>query len=443
MFLTAFDLSEVHLINSIICDCDSKISTVEIMNSALVVFNSSFINLTGLSVTGGIRIYDNSQLSLEKTFFLQNYGGLASNLVINNCQFIELINVSIIFKHNMIVMNVAKSFITMNMVNITGSPLFSKKLLPSSIINLINLYGLDLRSTSFKNLHSSFSPITIQFDSSNIEGGMRYDNSNITIISTDFFNCSSQTDGGALYLNHYFNITITDCIFIANLAVNSGGAILYESSDLTHVLTITNSIFLGNFAGNEGGCIKYNTYAPKLFNNVYANNFAYYGNILAGFITKAIIVEILSEEAWINVYDGDYRKIYLNYFCSYLDSIDCNRSDETHVNYNESFQRYVSLLDINTYRSVIVKDKIVVLLLDDNNQIVSTQYALCDVNKAETKLMGYDNVDNTFYFIDSIEFEKNYNNYLSRLQVFNSKEGVIVMSNFQVDYAPGKMEIYL
>ena len=438
--------------NTIIKDCESKITTAKFLKTIISIKNCSFTNMTGLLNTGVMVLQDSSSMSINDTIFFQNYGIITSNFLINNCFNISFTNITIILKDNLVAISIENAIVNIVSLQIIGSQVYSMKKLPKSIVNLKNLFELNMHKCRFIHINSFNSPIQIYFDSLklfNIE--QTISNFNLTIDSTEFINCSSYTNGGALYLMSYYPINITNCTFLSNFALESGGAIFYFYYHPNHTLIISNCTFKLNFAGMEGGSIKYtnSTAHFQLINNHYETNFAYYGNNLAGFLSKAIIVKIISYEDWINNYSSNIVQIYSKYFCNYLEKIEnnsyANYLDEIENNscaflyknltyYDNISRNNISVFLLNISKGIIVKDKIIILLLDDNNQIVSTINALCNIEKTETKLMNFDSQTNLYQFNDTINQDRL---NLSRLQIYFPNEGVIIIDNFIIDYIPG------
>ena len=430
-------MSIVVLSNSIIRDCQSLISTTKFQNSRFNISNCFFTNLTGLSQVGGIYFEDHSKLFIQDSIFKGLYGKSATNILIKKCQDIIMNNVTFQFKNNLVLILVETSFLILNNVRIIGSSVYPKRILPKMIINLFNLYELNVHMCTFQNLHSFSSPIQLYFSSDSfIDSEKKIIFVNFSIMFTNFLFCSSQNVGGALYINSYFPVIITNCNFISNYALTYGGAIYTESSSqkFNNSLNISKSQFKLNYAGIEGGAIKYTKYIQLYIeNNIFMNNTASYGNNLASYISKAVIVDIIKFENWIN----DYNNIlYRKYYCNYLDFYDNNLCDQS----NESYSiNNISLYSLNYSKGDIVKDKIIILLFDLYNQIAASENVLCSLNKSETKLMIFDSIENRYNFNNSpsADFQNNIDSYVSRLQIYAAQEGIIIIDNFQISFHPG------
>ena len=422
------DNSTINMINSSIRDCESKISTSRFINTKIFIINCKFVNMTGLSETGGLSAQEESQILIYGALFIQNYGIITSNFLIKNCYNVSLTEVTIILNDNLVAISVVDALVYIISLQIRGSQVFSMNKLPNSIVTFKNLFELNMQKSSFIHINSFYSPIQIYFDSLqlvNIEQTMK--DFNLTINSTEFINCSSHTSGGALYLMSYYPIYIINCTFLSNFALDSGGAIFYLYYHPNHTFVINNSTFILNIAGMEGGSIKYtnNTVYFQFINNIYHTNFAYYGNNLAGFPSKAILVEIINYENWTNIYNSNYAEIYAKYSCNYLDEIVNDACEILKKNFIYNDKRYlynISVFSINISKENIFKDKIIILLLDDNNQIVSTRNALCNIEKSETKLMNLDSQTNEYQFNDTSNIISNQLLDLSRLQIYFPNE---------------------
>ena len=194
-----------------------------------------------------------------------------------------------------------------------------------------------------------------------------------------------------------------------------------------------NNVFINNFAGNEGGCLKYTNGATIFKNNTFINNFAYYGNNVAGFITNALILNITSSDEWDLKYAGDLNNIYIENFCTFpQNSTYCAREKFNYLDLTTK-KELISKFTINVNKSQSFPGKIVVLLLDDFYQIVTTQNAIGQMDRYQ--------ILNLTFFENVYSLGQNVNNkngsILSRLQVFTAKTGIITINNFQVDYDPG------
>ena len=193
-----------------------------------------------------------------------------------------------------------------------------------------------------------------------------------------------------------------------------------------------NNIFINNFAGDEGGCLKYTKGVTIFENNTFINNFAYYGNNVAGFISKALILNITFDE-WDLKYAGDLNNIYIENFCTFpQNSTYCAREKFNYLDLTTK-KELISKFTINVNKSQSFPGKIVVLLLDDFYQIVTTQNAIGQMDRYQ--------ILNLTFFENVYSLGQNVNNkngsILSRLQVFTAKTGIITINNFQVDYDPG------
>ncbi len=126
-------------------------------------------------------------------------------------------------------------------------------------------------------------------------GGAIYNNGNLTVKGITFSNNYANADnGGAIYNNHGSTLTVTNCAFFSNTALNNGGAIYNNGTltvtssgfsggnamnggaiynDVSSVLNINNSSFSNNNASQYGGAI-YNTGSTVMDNDFLINNIA-------------------------------------------------------------------------------------------------------------------------------------------------------------------------
>ena len=187
--------------------------------------------MTGLSKTGGLYIRDNSTLDMKNVLFLKNYGKIASDIQINNCEQINIYNMTLLYKHNILIMQIEITYyVNLTKITIKGSLSYTSKFMPKNVILLGNLYILTIKDCLFKGLNSQSSPIQVFFVSSQFKNNeILNELYTITIDSTRFYNCSSQTIGGALYLDPYFFTIINNCDFLSNFAINTGGAIFFSN----------------------------------------------------------------------------------------------------------------------------------------------------------------------------------------------------------------------
>ncbi|AMK15480.1 DUF11 domain-containing protein [Methanobrevibacter olleyae] len=117
------------------------------------------------------------------------------------------------------------------------------------------------------------------------DGGALNIISNGSISNTSFINCSSGTTGGAIFTNNAA-LNITDCEFINNTLVSSnyllgkGGACGFKNS----FVNITNTIFQNNSA-NIGGSIYFESSSNNLniLDSTFNNNSAIYGGSVASY----------------------------------------------------------------------------------------------------------------------------------------------------------------
>ncbi|TNV88136.1 hypothetical protein FGO68_gene5030 [Halteria grandinella] len=125
------------------------------------------------------------------------------------------------------------------------------------------------------------------------------------ISSCKFYNSKSASNGGAISIKSYFNLTIEDTDFVNNTAERAGGAIYYECTEkLACVLRLNNVLFQGNRAFVEGGAIKWTHYEPLMSNIRFRDNQArIYGNDIASIANELVIIEgILKNEIIGSIY---------------------------------------------------------------------------------------------------------------------------------------------
>ena len=179
--------------------------------------------MTGLLNTGGIDIFDCS-LAIFNTTFTKNNGFVANdilvrvglNLIIESSEFLII--------NNMPAINVNQAFsVEIWNSRISGNPQSSFNHLPDSVIILNNLYDLVIESCFFANLDSFSSPINIGSTFMKIDLL-----SSFSISASNFSFCSSQSNGGVLLVSSYFDFSIVGCFFNFNIAIDSGGALIYK-----------------------------------------------------------------------------------------------------------------------------------------------------------------------------------------------------------------------
>ena len=202
-----------------------------------------------------------------------------------------------------------------------------------------------------------------------------------------------------------------------------------------------NNSFQNNFAGNEGGCIKYTRIYPTFENNIFQNNLAYYGNNVAGFISYALILNIISFDYWENIYSRDVTNVYIENFCTFPKNVTvCPRNNFSYLDLVSkigNISNFNITLPVND--SQIFPGKIMVLLLEVNGQIVTTQNAIGQLDRSQIMNLNYNDTENAYILSPSLSKTSN---ILSRLQTFTAEMGIITIGNFEVDYVPGKSFIF-
>ncbi|KAL4476128.1 hypothetical protein ABPG74_009861 [Tetrahymena malaccensis] len=149
---------------------------------------------------------------------------------------------------------------------------------------------LNIQDTTFKNVYSNFGGSVFIL-------GMNQTN---LISNSNFINCSSQNDGGAIYfnflMNDAFKLNINESIFNNNTCKSRGGAIYVNSQQLNspkQEFNITNSKIIHNEAAIGGGMFEQNILVNKNENNIISSNQAkLYGNNYISYPTKLKIVNI-------------------------------------------------------------------------------------------------------------------------------------------------------
>ena len=110
-------------------------------------------------------------------------------------------------------------------------------MMPDSVIALSYMYDIEIQRCVFSNLNSFDAPIKIISEHTSIDYKLLDSVTQYLINSSNFSSCSSQISGGVLFINPYFNITISNCFFQSNIAITSGGVLLfsplmYENTEL-------------------------------------------------------------------------------------------------------------------------------------------------------------------------------------------------------------------
>jgi len=96
--------------------------------------------------------------------------------------------------------------------------------------------------------------------------GIRFENMSQLADSSVFWYCSFQSSKGAIYINKFDKVSISNCCFANNLtdisgAHGNGGGVYGDSS----LVVINNSVFKNNYAGYGGGL--YFSYSNVIINN--------------------------------------------------------------------------------------------------------------------------------------------------------------------------------
>ena len=201
---------------------------MKVDDSFIIIASTTIQNMTGFLNTGGIDIRGSSLLILVSSDLAGNNGGRSSDLLVENCQAINISFSRFRFLHNKPVMIFKTSVINIVSTEISGIPLIYVSNLPDSIIAFNYIYGLFIQNCVFSHLNSFYSPLYIKSDITSIDYQVFSKFSNFIITNSNFSFCSSQNNGGVLFIRPYFNTNITNCIFISNIALNSGGTMFFS-----------------------------------------------------------------------------------------------------------------------------------------------------------------------------------------------------------------------
>jgi len=126
--------------------------------------------------------------------------------------------------------------------------------------------------------------------------------------------------------------------------------------------------------------------------------------------------------------------LYLQNFCTFpQNGSKCYRNETSHSDSTHS-NEIISNFNISLNNTESLTDKIIILLLDDYGQIVTTQNALGQLNKSQIQLLNFNEKQNLYFLSD---YNLTTSNILSRLQVFTANEGIMIITNFVVDFTPG------
>ena len=168
-------------------------------------------------------------------------------------------------------------------------------------------YGIEFNSPDGGNSSSTFDYCEFRYacaESPNTNGGAIYVNNwnDLTISNSIFENNKADNDGGAIYLD-YANIIITNCSITDNYSNQSGGGICIRNSDAE----ISTNTISNNYTLNWGGGIYIYENSPLILNNIISDNSAIDNLSSGGGIytaaTSAIIRENQITDNWA-VYEG-------------------------------------------------------------------------------------------------------------------------------------------
>jgi predicted outer membrane repeat protein len=122
-----------------------------------------------------------------------------------------------------------------------------------------------------ENIEVTFNFLTLKDNSANCTGGAIVNHGNLTLNNCSFINNKALDSGGAIYSISGSTLKVNNCIFSKNYAPTIGGAILCHSE-----LQITNSIFNENYGSN--GIVR-NSNNGRIENCTFINNTGSWGTL--------------------------------------------------------------------------------------------------------------------------------------------------------------------
>ena len=206
-----------------------------------VVISGSYFSNNIASNDGAVIISDGNGLTFTESTFNENEadddGGVA--YVRNNCT-----------------MKFMSCLFANNRVGDSGGAIYGRDYSDITIINTTikncraddSGGGVYMREYSGAYIENS----TFTYNSADNGGAVfAWRNNDVKIDASIFENNQADTDGGTLYIRIQSNLTVLNCFFIRNRAVNNGNIFATDSINVE----LTSSNFAGNMAGNDGGAV--------------------------------------------------------------------------------------------------------------------------------------------------------------------------------------------
>ncbi|CAG9324285.1 unnamed protein product [Blepharisma stoltei] len=281
--------SSVAIINSSFHDGFSKNSgtALHATSSILNIFSTTFLNLFSNSAGGSIYLWENSNLTLKDSIFINSNSSIDSYT-----SFIEITNTSFT--------NYSSSCIYGSQINLLAKSSYFLNGYSSTVGAA--LYCSECNNISI--ISSEFSNNTAQKGGAfYIENKADHLNSSQCNIKSSRFISNIAGNGGAIWTNN-INLNIFASVFdenyakdwetktIQEIADGIGGAIRVscEESEIPCYFDISSNNFSSNWAAYKGGAINWDDSRPKLENNNFWNNSALYGNDIASFPTMMVFL---------------------------------------------------------------------------------------------------------------------------------------------------------
>ncbi|MDR1678742.1 MAG: T9SS type A sorting domain-containing protein [Prevotellaceae bacterium] len=138
------------------------------------------------------------------------------------------------------------------------------------------------------NAEVTFNHLTLQDNKSNCSGGAITNYSKLTLNNCTFSNNRALDYGGAIYTMPGSTLKVNNCIFTKNYAPSSGGAIMNNGD-----LSINNAVFSENYGNNAGAIYTSNTCVIE--NCIFSNNSAVYDSAISNYSDLQVINSIFRE----------------------------------------------------------------------------------------------------------------------------------------------------
>lgn len=259
--------------------------------STIQIYDSFFFNLVHEKEEGMIYL-ENSQIQIFSTKIQQTRTGKRKgdflSVINSSIKIIDSINIEYysnwgyIVKSNLTIANSTFS----NSVGVA----IDKNDLIYAVILCLSCTEISISETFFYNNTHGILGAALQIVSNNdvTEITRSY---NFKIINSTFEKNEAES-GGAIYINiKSGNFIFEDCFFKNNKALRGGGAINIENDDdsIKSLIQINRNKFINNMA-YEGGAIKFKRDKPDMREVVYINNSAQYGDNIAGFPCRMIML---------------------------------------------------------------------------------------------------------------------------------------------------------